>query len=127
MHTLIINSTIVCAAGFCLNSRQLSSYIMPNHHTNANANSGDFVSEIVENTTSGLNKNVIITAARKAIGVVWIDAVAHGACPACDSPVLALAHGVFKNRFAVAAQQNAASTNCITASNTIPASFDSVK
>lgn len=78
MHTLIINSTIVCAAGFCLKSRQLSSYIMPNHHTNANANSGDFVSEIVENTTSGLNKNVIITAARKAIGVVVIGVVVIG-------------------------------------------------
>lgn len=108
---------------------------MPNHHTNANANSGDFVSEIVENTTSGLNKNVIITAARKAIGVgvtgVCVTGVAAGAVavahPACDSRVLLIAHGVFKNRFAVAAQQNAASTNCITASNTIPASFDSVK
>ena len=67
---------------------------------------------------------MIITAARKAIGVVAIGVDVH---PACDSPVLDLAHGVFKNRFAVAAQQNAASTNCITARSTIPASFDSVK
>ncbi|EIK76065.1 hypothetical protein CGSMWGv0288E_06670 [Gardnerella vaginalis 0288E] len=61
---------------------------------------------------------MIITAARKKIGV---------GKAACVPLVLDLAHGVFKNRFAVAAQHHAARMNCIIASSMIPASFDSVK
>ncbi|EIK80501.1 hypothetical protein CGSMWGv55152_02898 [Gardnerella vaginalis 55152] len=61
---------------------------------------------------------MIITAARKKIGVDKAVLV---------SLVLDLTHGVFRNRFAVAAQHHAAKTNCIIASSMIPASFDSVK
>ena len=42
---LMVGSALICV--------MCSSYHTPNHHTNAKANSGDFVREIVANTASG--------------------------------------------------------------------------
>ena len=89
---------------------------MPNLHMNAKAKSGDFVSAIVEHTTSGLSKNISKTANLANIGVCWV-------CSDCAI----FNQGRFKKRFALAATHQAANINCIKAKSIIPASLESVK
>ncbi len=121
-----------------------SSYHTPNHHTNANANSGDFVSEIVENTASGhtMKNNMIASRVfaparnRDGLGTTPASGCAksrmfqqswRSGCEKSNVPTPRRRQGRLKNRFAVAAQQNAANSHWNTASTTMPASLESVK
>ena len=133
-----------------------SSYHTPNAHTNENANRGDFVSEIVENTASGQHrKNRIITRrenhpeapsgrrpfpahARAAkpgeayprsgcVKSSMTSAISPRSGCVKSMPARRGSHGKLKNRLAVAAQQNAANRNCADDSTTNPTSLESVK
>ena len=101
---------------------------MPNHHRNAKAKSGDFVSAIVEHTTSGLSKNISKTANLANVGVCWVCRDCCDCWDCCDCCACAIFNqGLFKKRFALAATHQAANTNCIKAKSIIPASLESVK
>ena len=60
----MVTGRVRCGRAGALRWVMYSSYIRPNHQVNANANSGDLVSEIVENVTSGQHRNSSITSAR---------------------------------------------------------------
>ena len=120
-----------------------SSYQTPNHHTKENANSGDLVSEIVENTASGHARknrsmqNRVFAPARRRDGRATTPASGwaksrmfqqscRSGCEKSNVPTPSLRQGRLKNRFAVAAQQNAANSHCRAANTTIPASLEPV-
>ena len=95
-----------------------SSYQTLNHQTNENANSGDLVMEIVENTASGQtikNSRIRNRANPPACG------------GAAESVAVFPIQGRFRNRLAAAAQQNTANSVCRAANVTIPASFEPVR
>ena len=133
---LMVGSALICV--IC------SSYHTPNHQTNANANNGDLVSEIVANTANGHTmKNSRITKrvfapARSLDGRAttpasgWVKSrMFQQSCRSgwekSNVPTPSLRHGRLKKRLAVAAQQNAANSHCSAASATMPASLESVK
>lgn len=106
-----------------------SSYIRPNHHVNVNANSGDFVSEIVENSTSGQQMNTIMTSSR-AHGPAGVPGYGATEDTVGEPSVLfarRVSHGILKKRFAADAQQKPANSHWRAARTTRPASFEPVK
>ena len=133
---LMVGSALICV--------MCSSYHTPNHHTNANANSGDLVNEIVENTASGQTMknsrmmNLVLAPARSLDGRATTPASGcaksrmfqqswRSGCEKSKVPTPSLRHGRLKKRLAVAAQQNAANSHCSAASTTMPASLESVR